>query len=151
MRTDVRVERGPGEIVSWRRQRPLAAGFSLRLAARVSRDPTLRPPRAGRARREWLPARARRSHRGAARAWGCGVSAVTLPVTRPVDDIAAPVALSPSLDEESRAWLRDLRSDGSTRDDAIARLHALLVRAARFEIARRRPTLPHLRGDELDD
>jgi RNA polymerase sigma-70 factor (ECF subfamily) len=79
------------------------------------------------------------------------VTAVTLPVTRPVDDIAAPVALSPSLDEESRAWLRDLRSDGSTRDDAIARLHALLVRAARFEIARRRPTLPHLRGDELDD
>ncbi|HKY24943.1 MAG TPA: RNA polymerase sigma factor [Gaiella sp.] len=79
------------------------------------------------------------------------MTAVTLPVTRPVDDIAAPVALSPSLDEESRAWLRDLRSDGSTRDDAIARLHALLVRAARFEIARRRPTLPHLRGDELDD
>ena len=79
------------------------------------------------------------------------MSAVTLPVTRPVDDIAAPVALSPSLDEESRAWLRDLRSDGSTRDGAIARLHALLVRAARFEIARRRPMLPHLRGDELDD
>jgi RNA polymerase sigma-70 factor (ECF subfamily) len=25
------------------------------------------------------------------------------------------------------------------------------VRAARFEISRRRPTLPHLRGDELDD
>ena len=25
------------------------------------------------------------------------------------------------------------------------------VRAARFEVARRRPTLPHLRGDELDD
>ena len=33
----------------------------------------------------------------------------------------------------------------------IARLHALLLRAARFEVARRRPTLPHLRGDELDD
>ena len=27
----------------------------------------------------------------------------------------------------------------------------LLMRAARFEVARRRPTLPHLRGDELDD
>ena len=25
------------------------------------------------------------------------------------------------------------------------------MRAARFEVARRRPTLPHLRGDELDD
>jgi RNA polymerase sigma-70 factor, ECF subfamily len=56
-----------------------------------------------------------------------------------------------SLDEESREWLRDLRAEGSVRDDAIQRLHGLLLRAARFEVARRRPTLPHLRGDELDD
>jgi RNA polymerase sigma-70 factor (ECF subfamily) len=55
------------------------------------------------------------------------------------------------LDEESRAWLRDLRADGRTRDEAVARLHALLLRAARFECARRRPTLPHLRGNDLDD
>ena len=55
------------------------------------------------------------------------------------------------LDEESRAWLRDLRADGGERDEAIARLHALLLRAARFECARRRPTLPHLRGNDLDD
>jgi RNA polymerase sigma-70 factor (ECF subfamily) len=55
------------------------------------------------------------------------------------------------LDEESRAWLRDLRADGPSREDALARLHALLVQAARFEIARRRVTLPYLRGDELDD
>jgi len=54
-------------------------------------------------------------------------------------------------DDESRAWLRDLRADGAARDDALARLHELLVRAARFEVARRRVTLPHLRGDELDD
>jgi RNA polymerase sigma-70 factor, ECF subfamily len=59
---------------------------------------------------------------------------------------------SPSLlDEESREWLRSLRADGATRDDAVARLHALLLRAARFEVARRRPTLPHLRGNDLDD
>ena len=55
------------------------------------------------------------------------------------------------LDEESRAWLRDLRADGRTRDEAVARLHALLLRGARFECARRRPTLPHLRGNDLDD
>jgi RNA polymerase sigma-70 factor (ECF subfamily) len=55
------------------------------------------------------------------------------------------------LDADSREWLRSLRADGATRDEAIARLHALLLRAARFEVARRRPTLPHLRGDELDD
>jgi RNA polymerase sigma-70 factor (ECF subfamily) len=52
---------------------------------------------------------------------------------------------------ESREWLRCLRGDGAVRDEAVARLHALLLRAARFEVARRRRTLPHLRGDELDD
>jgi RNA polymerase sigma-70 factor (ECF subfamily) len=57
----------------------------------------------------------------------------------------------PALDEESRRWLDDLRADGATKDAAIARLHALLLRAARFEVERRRPTLPHLRGDELGD
>jgi len=57
----------------------------------------------------------------------------------------------PSLDDESRAWLDDLRTVGRTKDEAIARLHALLLRAARFEIARRRVTMPYLRGDEIDD
>jgi RNA polymerase sigma-70 factor, ECF subfamily len=55
------------------------------------------------------------------------------------------------LDAESREWLRSLRADGREREDAVARLHALLLRAARFECARRRPTLPHLRGNDLDD
>jgi RNA polymerase sigma-70 factor, ECF subfamily len=54
-------------------------------------------------------------------------------------------------DPESRQWLQSLEATGPMRDDAIARLHALLLRAARFEVARRRPTLPHLRGDDLDD
>ena len=60
-------------------------------------------------------------------------------------------AVSADLDPESREWVGSLRADGATRDAAIARLHALLLRAARFEVARRRPTLPHLRGNELDD
>jgi len=51
--------------------------------------------------------------------------------------------------EESESLLRDLR--GPNRDAAVGRLHALLLRAARFEVARRRPALPHVRGDELDD
>jgi RNA polymerase sigma-70 factor (ECF subfamily) len=55
------------------------------------------------------------------------------------------------LDEESRDWLRSLRAEGPVREEALARLHALLLRAARFEVARRRPTLPHLRGSDLDD
>ena len=66
---------------------------------------------------------------------------------------SAAVATPPPafLDEESRVWLRDLRSEGRTKDQAVARLHALLLRAARFECARRRPALPHLRGNDLDD
>jgi RNA polymerase sigma-70 factor, ECF subfamily len=64
---------------------------------------------------------------------------------------AAAVAPAPMLDDESREWLRQLREDGPARDEAVARLHALLLRAARFECARRRPTLPHLRGNDLDD
>jgi len=55
------------------------------------------------------------------------------------------------LDDESRDWLRTLRGTGVERDKAVARLHALLLRAARFEVARRRPTLPHLRGNELEE
>jgi RNA polymerase sigma-70 factor, ECF subfamily len=55
------------------------------------------------------------------------------------------------LDDESREWLRTLRGTGAGHDAAVARLHALLLRAARFEVARRRPTLPHLRGNELDE
>jgi RNA polymerase sigma-70 factor (ECF subfamily) len=47
--------------------------------------------------------------------------------------------------------LRSLRARGRERDEAVTRLHELLLRAARFECARRRPTLPHLRGNDLDD
>lgn len=60
-------------------------------------------------------------------------------------------ATTANLDPESREWLRSLRGRGGAYDDAIRRLHALLLGAARFEVARRRPTLPHLRGDELPD
>jgi RNA polymerase sigma-70 factor (ECF subfamily) len=63
-----------------------------------------------------------------------------------------PVVRVPMLDAESREWLSSLRDGpGADHDAAVARLHALLLRAARFEVARRRPTLPHLRGNELDD
>ena len=55
------------------------------------------------------------------------------------------------LDPESREWLRSLRARGADYDDAVGRLHGLLLAAARFEVARRRPALPHLRGDELPD
>ena len=79
------------------------------------------------------------------------MSTVTLPVVEPGATDLALTQRPPSLDDESRAWLDDLRTEGRTKDEAIARLHALLLRAARFEIARRRVTMPYLRGDELDD
>jgi RNA polymerase sigma-70 factor, ECF subfamily len=57
----------------------------------------------------------------------------------------------PLLDPDSRAWLADLRGEGSARENAVARLHALLLGAALFEVSRRRPMLPHLRGNDFDD
>jgi RNA polymerase sigma-70 factor (ECF subfamily) len=84
------------------------------------------------------------------------MSAASLPLAEPVDVARQPSAAKQSrpqkdLDPESREWLDALRAEGARREEAIARLHALLLRAARFEAARRRLLLPHLRGDELDD
>jgi RNA polymerase sigma-70 factor (ECF subfamily) len=61
----------------------------------------------------------------------------------------APSVLCP--DAESRAWLQELRADGARGQEASRRLHELLLRAARFEINRRRGALPHLRGGDFDD
>lgn len=54
-------------------------------------------------------------------------------------------------DVESQNWIAALRVDGVAHDEAVARLYALLLRAARFEIARRRASQPHLRGGDFDD
>jgi RNA polymerase sigma-70 factor, ECF subfamily len=70
---------------------------------------------------------------------------------RTVPQAAGEAEATAPLDAESRHWLEQLRSRGLEYDEAVARLHALLLRAARFEVARRRPTLPHLRGNDLDD
>jgi len=55
----------------------------------------------------------------------------------------------PGPDAESRAWVSDLK--GPRREEASRRLHEVLLRAARFEVNRRRATHPHLRGGDLDD
>ena len=59
-----------------------------------------------------------------------------------------PVTVTPVLDPETRAWIDDLRAG---RADAVARLHALLVRGARFELGRRRSQLAALRIHAIDD
>ena len=69
------------------------------------------------------------------------------PPIRPSGDGAS----QSELDQASRDWLSSLRGQGQARDDTIARLHALLLRGARFEVGRRQASLPHLRGSELDD
>jgi RNA polymerase sigma-70 factor, ECF subfamily len=75
----------------------------------------------------------------------------TVAKVRTVPPAAGKATATAPLDGASRQWLDQLRSEGAEHDEAVARLHALLLRAARFEVARRRPTLPHLRGNDLDD
>ena len=53
-------------------------------------------------------------------------------------------------DAESIGWVRALSGAGPGREEAIERLHALLLRAARFEVGRRRAIAGGDRG-ELDD
>jgi RNA polymerase sigma-70 factor (ECF subfamily) len=54
-------------------------------------------------------------------------------------------------EHDSEWWLAVLRVHGPERDEAVERLHALMLRAARFELSRRRAALSHVRGEELDD
>jgi len=68
-----------------------------------------------------------------------------------LDGAARTLARLASLDSESKDWLDSLHSTGHVYDDAVGRLHALLLRATRFEVARRRATLPYLDGRDLED
>jgi RNA polymerase sigma-70 factor (ECF subfamily) len=65
----------------------------------------------------------------------------------PPDISAAPAGVDP----DSHLWLTRLRGMGPDRDAAITELHALLLRAARFEVARRHSGSAHLRGGDQDD
>jgi RNA polymerase sigma factor (sigma-70 family) len=62
----------------------------------------------------------------------------------------APGAGRVRLDPDSARWVRALESEGEVYEDACARLHALLLRIARSEIARRAGG-HHVTGPELDD
>jgi RNA polymerase sigma-70 factor (ECF subfamily) len=54
------------------------------------------------------------------------------------------------LDPESRAWIAALSGEAASREEALARLHALLVGAARFQLSRRASKL-QLRGERIGD
>jgi RNA polymerase sigma-70 factor, ECF subfamily len=55
------------------------------------------------------------------------------------------------LDAESQAWIDRLSPGSPDREAAIETLHALLLKAARFEVNRRRAAFPQLRGNDYDD
>jgi RNA polymerase sigma-70 factor (ECF subfamily) len=59
--------------------------------------------------------------------------------------------VDPVMDQESRAWLAALAGHGPDREAALDRLHALLLRAARFELGRRQAQLAGLSGGERND
>jgi RNA polymerase sigma-70 factor (ECF subfamily) len=64
--------------------------------------------------------------------------------------LAAAPPVGARLDRESAGWLRALAGAGAERDEAIARLHELLLRVARGEVRRRGRQL-RIDGPELDD
>jgi len=78
------------------------------------------------------------------------------PATGSVIDTAMPAfgvspSDSPRLDDESRDWIDRLDPDSADRPAAIEALHALLLKAARFEVHRRGAAFPELRGNDYDD
>jgi RNA polymerase sigma-70 factor (ECF subfamily) len=76
----------------------------------------------------------------------------SLPCVRSDADAASVTpGLAAALDPESRRWLDELGGSGRAHEDAVLRLHAMLLRAARFEVSRRRHTLGFLRGGDHDD
>jgi RNA polymerase sigma-70 factor, ECF subfamily len=56
-----------------------------------------------------------------------------------------------SAGDASRDLHERLSGGGRDREAAVVELHALLLGAARFEVNRRRDSLPHLRGGDHDD
>lgn len=53
--------------------------------------------------------------------------------------------------DSSAAWVRALSATGPDHDDAVARLHELLLRGARFEVRRRHASLGGVSPQELED
>jgi RNA polymerase sigma-70 factor, ECF subfamily len=69
----------------------------------------------------------------------------------PMGPVDLPVTRNARLDAESRVWLERLAPHSPEREAAAAALHSMLLKAARFEVNRRRATFPHLRGGDCED
>jgi RNA polymerase sigma-70 factor, ECF subfamily len=82
---------------------------------------------------------------------GSPVAADALLEPRTDETINRPAIDVRRLDGPSRAWVDGLDAHSPRRDEAIGRLHALLLREARFEVGRRTASLSHPSGTDLDD
>jgi RNA polymerase sigma-70 factor, ECF subfamily len=60
-------------------------------------------------------------------------------------------ATAPSPSDDARDWISALRGPPGPREEALSELHALLLRAARFELGRRRGELVHLTKSDVGD
>ncbi|HEU5154983.1 MAG TPA: sigma-70 family RNA polymerase sigma factor [Gemmatimonadales bacterium] len=58
---------------------------------------------------------------------------------------------SKEADRDSAEWLRGLNAEGPTREEAVTRLRALLLRVARAVATQRRASLPDRGWEEVDD
>ena len=148
-------------VADWRRERLIAAGFAADLAVRSPRTArsTCTPCSSSSiaaAGPRWPRASSRPWTIVAGRAERVAVSdGVSVADTFVGGGIAMPEASlsvdGHAADAESRGWIEALSSTGAEREDAVARLHGVLVRASRFEVARRRRALGGGSAGHLDD
>ncbi|MGE4425164.1 MAG: RNA polymerase sigma factor [Solirubrobacteraceae bacterium] len=68
-----------------------------------------------------------------------------------MDSLGGSPEAAPRIDRDTRVWLQRLRGHGHDREAAVAELHVMLVRAARFEVRRRRPSGVTGRSSDHED
>src|SRR5437764_2988380 len=143
---------------------PVRSGFPGSPRRNAGPRHQVRRARRARANRPGLPRRARRpdprSDRGQARlVLRSAQGRSTDPSAEPRSASVGRASMDPSnisraaggVARDSQGWIERLRATGAERDAALVELHALLLRAARFEVNRRRASSPHLRGSDYDD
>jgi RNA polymerase sigma-70 factor (ECF subfamily) len=74
------------------------------------------------------------------------MASATMTMPTPIEQTAAGAE-----ERSDLQLLRRLGEAGATHEEAVAELHSLLLRAARFEVGRRAHDLPHLRGGDEED
>jgi RNA polymerase sigma-70 factor, ECF subfamily len=131
------------DSMTWLRHRAmsLAQIQTPRALSREQRELALAGPRAQQTQTALLDRDQRQRSTRIALGVGVESDAAAQPRSKPAVGAA---------ERESRAWLERLRSSGPQRDRALVELHALLLRAARFEVGRRIGS-GKLRGGDYDD